>query len=142
MAIYHLSVKVLSRSRGQSAVFAAAYRAGERLEDKRRNEVKDYSQRHGLLYKEIISPPETPNWLVANRQILWNTVEMAEKREDSQLAKEIEISLPVELTLEQQVNLVKEYVQEQFIKEGMIADITINKPPKTYEGELRKGDLL
>lgn len=140
MAIYHLSVKVLSRSQGQSAIFAAAYRAGERLKDERRNEVKDYSRRHRLLYKEILYPSETPGWLVADRQTLWNAVEASEKRPDSQVAREIEISLPAELNLEQQIELVKEYVQEQFVKLGMIADITINNPPKTHEGKPRNSD--
>lgn len=139
MAIYHLSVKVLSRKQGKNAVFAAAYRAGERLEDESSGQIADYSRRH-VLHQEIIYPPEAPSWLVADRQTLWNAVEKSNKRKDSQVAREIEISLPAELILEQQIELVRGYVQEQFVKEGMIADVTINKPPEKWKGELRNSD--
>lgn len=125
MAIFHLDVKNISRSQGRSVVNAAAYRAAERLFDERLNRTFDYSKKEGVVFSTILAPEHAPDW-VKDRAQLWNTAEVIEKRKDARLAKEILIALPKELTLEQNVDLLKDYCQAQFIDKGMIADINIH----------------
>jgi hypothetical protein len=125
MAIYHYSSQVASRSAGKSAVAMAAYRSGERLIDERTGEVKFY-QREVAPETAIMAPDQAPEW-VYDRNRLWNEVEMAEKRKDSQLCREINVALPVELSPEQQRSLLTEYVKEQFVDRGMIADLAIHR---------------
>src|SRR5882757_10475620 len=122
MAIYHLSAQIISRKEGRSAVAAAAYRAGENLYDERIGKVFDYTRKQGVEYSEILAPPEAPSW-VHDRQSLWNAVERAEKRKDAQLAREIEIGLPRELSKDQQVSLLREFVKTTFVSQGMVADV-------------------
>lgn len=128
MAIYHLSMQIMSRSRGQSAVAAAAYRSGERLQDERTGEEKFY-HREVQPDSMILAPSNSPEW-VNDRERLWNEVEKVEIRKDSQLAREINIALPVELSNEKQKELIRDFVQEQFVDKGMIADISIHKDDK------------
>lgn len=125
MAIYHLSVQVISRKKGQSAVAAAAYRSGERLKDERTDETKFY-KRDVQPETMIIAPSHSPEW-VYNRERLWNEVEKSETRINSRLAREINIALPVELSNEQQKELITNYVQNQFVNQGMIADVAIHR---------------
>lgn len=125
MAIYHFSAQVFSRSKGQSAVAAAAYRSGERLEDERTGEKKFY-KRDVQPETMILAPSPSPEW-VYDRNRLWNEVEKSETRKNSQLAREINIALPKELTKDQQTELIKHYVQTQFIDKGMIADIAVHR---------------
>lgn len=129
MAIYHFSMQVISRKNNRSAVFAAAYRAGEKLIDQRLDKVADYTKKRRPLHTEIFAPSHTPAWIY-NRERLWNEVEAREKRKDAQLAREFNVALPAELSTEQQIELMQRYVQEQFVNRGMVADISINKPPK------------
>ena len=96
MAIYHLSAKIISRAEGRSVVAAAAYRPGMALEDETSGLVHDYTRKRGIEHTEILAPDDAPAW-VLDRSRLWNAVEVAEKRSDAQLAREIEIGLPVEL---------------------------------------------
>lgn len=126
MAICHFSYKMFTRSKGHSAVGKAAYRSAEKLYDQRLDKTFDYSNKSDLLYKEIMLSKSAPEKFL-NREILWNEVEASEKRKDSQLAREIEVSLPKELTEEQNIKLAKEYVKNQFISLGMIADLCIHK---------------
>jgi Ti-type conjugative transfer relaxase TraA len=126
MAIYHLTAKVVSRAKGQSVVASAAYRASEALHDDRYGLTHDYSRKQGVEHSEILAPEEAPAW-VYDRQTLWNTVEATEKRKDAQLAREIELGLPIELTHAENVELVREYVKSQFVSKGMIADISIHE---------------
>lgn len=105
---------------------AAAYRAGEHLQDERLGESFDYSRRKGMGYKEILAPEHAPDW-VKDRQRLWNEVELIEKRKDAQLCREINIALPRELDPEQQKELIRGFVQEQFVDRGMIADVVIHR---------------
>jgi Ti-type conjugative transfer relaxase TraA len=126
IAIYHLSAKVVSRAKGQSVVASAAYRASEALHDDRYGMTQDYSRKQGVEHSEILAPEEAPAW-VFDRQTLWNQVELSEKRKDSQLAREIEIGLPIELTHAENVDLVREYVKGQFVSKGMIADFSIHE---------------
>ena len=125
MAIYHLSMQIISRSKGQSAVAAAAYRSGEKLIDERTGETKFY-KRNVQPDTMILAPVNSPSW-VTDREKLWNEVEKMEKRKDSQLAREMNIALPRELSKNQQKGLIRSFVQEQFVDKGMIADIAIHR---------------
>ena len=129
MAIYHLSCKIISRSAGRSSVSAAAYRSRDSLHDERQGLDFDYSEKEDLAYSEILLPKDAPAEL-KDRSTLWNTVEKRENRKDAQLAREIEIALPLELTLEKQINLVEEFAQKNFVDHGMIADINIHSSEK------------
>lgn len=125
MAIYHFSAQVIGRSSGRSSVAAAAYRSGEKMYDERLGFTYDYTRKLGVEYTEIIAPNNIPEW-ATNRSKLWNAVEAAEKRKDAQLAREINIALPKELSKELQIELTKEFVKDNFVNRGMIADITIH----------------
>lgn len=125
MAIYHFSVQVATRGAGKSAVAMAAYRSGERLIDERTGEIKNYP-REVDPETLIMAPKDSPDW-VYDRNRLWNEVEMAEKRKDSQLCREINVALPVELTHDQQRELLTNYIQDQFVNRGMIADVAIHR---------------
>ena len=125
MAIYHFSAKVISRSQGRSATAAAAYRAAERIQDLRTGETHDYTKKSGVDEKFILAPDRSPAW-VQNREQLWNEVERVERRRDSQLAREINIALPIELDKTQQVQLVSEFVNEQFVSQGAVADVAFH----------------
>ena len=125
MAIYHFSAQVISRGRGQSAVASAAYRSGDRLTDERTGEEKFY-RRDVEPHTMILAPSNSPEW-VKNRECLWNEVEQIEKRKDAQLAREINIALPVELSNDLQKELIHNYIQKEFVDKGMIADIAIHR---------------
>ena len=146
MAIFHLRAKILSRSKGQSTVagaayrsgghsatHAAAYRSGEKLLDERTGRTFDYGRKQGIVHTEILAPENAPAW-VYNRANLWNKVELTERRKDAQLAREIEISLPRELSHEQRVELVRAFVKEQFVNRGMVADVAMHCP-KASDGK-------
>lgn len=124
MAIYHLAVKTVKRSDGQSAVGSAAWHARETLYDERLGKKHRYGHFRDLADSEILIPENAPDRL-KDRTILWNEVERFEKRKDAQLARVIEISLPVELNWEQRKSLVREFAQTIFVNEGMIADIAL-----------------
>jgi len=138
LAIYHLRLKVHSRALGRapkpggairrSVVAAASYRSGERLYDASQGKWFEF-HKPDVIHTEIMSPVnrEIAPW-VFERQKLWNRVEAAEKRVDAQLAREIEITLPRELTKDQQVTLVRTFVRDQFVSQGMVADIAIHRP--------------
>lgn len=106
---------------------AAAYRAGARLNDERRGEVQDFSRRRGVAHAEILLPEGGAPWL-ADRERLWNHVEAMEKRADAQLAREINMALPHELSGADRLALVRAFVREQFTSRGMVADIAIHEP--------------
>lgn len=134
MAIYHFSGQVISRSAGRSSVAAAAYRSAERLFDERQGVFHDYQKKaEDVLHKEILKPDNAPEW-VLNREKLWNEVEKTEKRKDAQLAREFNIALPREFSLEQNVELVREFMQKEFVDRGMIADVCIHEG-KSHGGE-------
>jgi hypothetical protein len=125
MAIYHFSMQMISRSKGQSVIASAAYRSGERLKDELTNETK-YYKRKVKPEVMILAPSHSPEW-VEDREKLWNEVEKSETRKNSQLAREINIALPVELSNHEQKNLIRDYIQNQFVDKGMIADIAIHR---------------
>lgn len=125
MAIYHCSLKIISRGKGKSAVAAAAYRAGEKITNEFDGVIHDYTRKGGVIHSEILLPENAPAEY-ADRAFLWNAVEKIEKAKNAQLAREIEIALPQELTREQGISLVREYVKEQFVNAGMCADLCVH----------------
>jgi hypothetical protein len=125
IAIYHLSIKIISRGKSHSAVAKAAYRAAECIKSKYDGKVNDYSRKKGVVFTEIMLPAHAPP-KYANRGILWNAVEETERYKTAQLAREFEVALPKELTAEQQRELVREYVKRNFVDEGMCADVCIH----------------
>ena len=125
MAIYHCSIKIISRGKGKSAVAAAAYRAGQTITNEYDGITHDYTRKRGIVHTEILLPQNAPSGY-SDRAVLWNAVEQIEKARNSQLAREVQIAIPVELTREQSIPLVREYVKEHFVKAGMCADIAIH----------------
>ncbi len=128
MAIYYMNVKIIGRSSGRSATGAAAYRAGERIHDERTGQTYDYTRRRGEIETEILSPAGAPAW-AQDRSLLWNEVEKAERRADAQVAREIVVAFPVELTPAQQRELLRFYAQAEFVSKGMVADVAIHRNP-------------
>lgn len=129
MAIYHFSKAVISRSAARSSVAAAAYRAGEKLTCFYYGEEHDYTKKGGVIYSEILLPEHAPTAL-ADREVLWNSLEYAEKHPRAQLAYSYDIALPNELSMEENIALAREFVQENFVAEGMIADLAIHMPDR------------
>ena len=131
MAIYHLSVKPIQRSKGRSATASAAYRSGERIADQRTGEKHDYSKRHGVEISQLI----TPDGNEIARADLWNLAEAAEKRKDSTTAREYEIALPSELDPEQRKELALEFGRLIVARHGVAVDVAIHMP--TEKGDQR-----
>jgi Ti-type conjugative transfer relaxase TraA len=125
MAIYHLSVKVISRSAGRSAVAAAAYRSAGRLHDERIDRTHDFTNKGGVVHSEVLLPEGAPEHL-SDREQLWNAVEASEKRKDAQLSREVEFAIPRELNREEGIRLAREFVQAEFVERGMIADLNVH----------------
>lgn len=125
IAICHISIKIVSRGKGKSAVAAAAYRAGEKITNEYDGMIHDYTQKGGIAHTEILLPDHAPREYF-DRATLWNAVERIEKNKNSQLAREFELALPVELSAEQNLALVREYVNRNFVAVGMCADICIH----------------
>ena len=125
IAIYHCSIKIVSRGKGKSAVAAAAYRSGEKLTNEWDGLTHDYTKKGGVVHSEILLPAHAPP-AFSDRSTLWNSVELSEKSNNAQLAREVEIALPVELSREEQARLVREYCSSQFVSKGMIADFNLH----------------
>lgn len=125
IAIYHCSIKIVSRGKGKSAVAAAAYRNGEKLTNEWDGLTHDYTKKGGVVHSEILLPAHAPP-AFSDRSTLWNSVELSEKSNNAQLAREVEIALPVELSREEQTRLVREYCSSQFVSKGMIADFNLH----------------
>jgi ATP-dependent exoDNAse (exonuclease V) alpha subunit len=133
VAIFHFSAKVISRGKGQSAIAAAAYRSGDRLRDEQDGSLKSYKSRdERIVFTDIMAPKDAPEW-AHDREQLWNQAERAEKRKDAQLAREIEVSLPHELTDQQREWLIKDFAREQFVRKGYAVDIAIHAPDKASD---------
>lgn len=142
MAIFHLTAKFISRGKGQSAIAAAAYRSGERLRDEAAGEVKAYHARsERIVFTDIMAPKDAPEW-AHDRNRLWNEAEQAEKRKDAQLAREIEVALPHELTEQQREWLVKDFAREAFVRKGYAVDIAIHAPDKESDERNHHAHLL
>lgn len=127
MAIYHCSVKTFSRSKGQTAVAAAAYRTGKKLQCEFTGKTQDYSKRKGVVCSEIVKPDDCPSW--ANQtNSLWNEAEKAESRKNSTVAREFEISLPHELDQKQRLTLARDLTRRLVKRFGFVAEFSIHKP--------------
>jgi ATP-dependent exoDNAse (exonuclease V) alpha subunit len=137
MAIYHFNSCIIQRSQGRSVVAAVAYRRAAQVFDVRLNKTHNYSFKKGVVHSEISIHLHAPRWAkeivklhshdkVKATENLWNKVEASEKRIDSQLAREIKFALPIELTLEQNIFLAREFIQDQLAGRGMIADWSVH----------------
>lgn len=125
MAIYHLHVKVIGRKSGSSAVASAAYRSASRLRDERLERSHNFSNKRGVVHSEVMLPEDAPDqW--RDRERLWNDVEAFEVRKDAQLAREVEFALPREMTQAQGIELARDFVQAEFVDQGMIADLNVH----------------
>lgn len=125
MAIYHCHCKIISRGQGRSAVGAAAYRSGEKLKNEYDGIEHDYTKKGGVAYSEIMLC-ENALKEYQDRATLWNAVEQAEKGSRAQLAREYEVALPVELSREEQIQLVRDFAKENFVDKGMCVDFSIH----------------
>ena len=130
MAIYHLRASVISRSAGRSATAAAAYRSGTEIEDRRTGLSFDYSAKRGVEHTEILAPDHAPDWAF-DRSELWNRAEEAETRKNSQVAREVRVALPSELSADERAELVRGFCQSAFVERGMVADFAIHEPSST-----------
>ena len=125
MAIYHLEAKVVSRGAGRSAVAASAYLSCSRLYNDYDGIQHDYTKKQGLAWQEVFLPEYAPQeW--KDREQLWNAVEEVETAKDSRLAREFVVALPIELSREEQIELLQEFIREQFVSDGMCADAAIH----------------
>ena len=125
MAIYHLEAKVIGRSSGRSAVAASAYMSCSKILNDYDGVLHDFTRKRGLVWEHIFLPENAPQeW--QERSELWNAVERTEKTKDSRLARELVVALPVELGKEQWINLLSEYIQNNFVADGMCADVAIH----------------
>lgn len=127
MAIYHFRAQIIKRNEGRSAVAAVAYRSASKLHSVYDDKEYDFTNKRFVEYSEIRLPENAPQTFY-DRDVLWNTVEMSEKAKDAQLAREFEISLPVELSLEQNIELARKFVNEALVADGMIADWSLHNP--------------
>ena len=132
---------MISRSQGRSATAAIAYRVAERIEDRRTGLTFDYAARGGVDHTEILAPDHAPDW-VHDRSELWNRVEESETRKNSQVAREVRVALPAELTHAQRVELVRVFAQEQFVGRGMIADIALHAPGRDGDDRNHHAHIL
>ena len=125
MAIYHLEAKVGGRGAGRSAVAASAYLSCSRLYNDYDGIQHDYTKKQGLVWQEVFLPEYAPQeW--QDREKLWNAVEEVETAKDSRLAREFVVALPIELSREQQIELLQDFIREQFVSDGMCADAAIH----------------
>jgi len=137
LAVFHLHHTIKGRGNIKSIVAAAAYRAGDALRDERTKRIYDYTRKEGVLHSEISAPKAAPSW-VQHRAELWNRLDYVERQssrpDDAQLAHSFDIALPHELTTEQQVFVVRDFVRENFTRKGCVSDWSIHAPDKDGNG--------
>lgn len=129
LSLYHFHVTQIKRSAGQSAIASAAYRSGEKLYSQYYGEISDYTRKSGVVCSGILLPSHAPPEC-ADRETLWNSVEQFEKHPKAQLAYSFDIALQKEFTIEENIALVKQFLTDQFISRGMIADYAVHTPEK------------
>jgi len=122
---FHFSVNIISRGKGKSAVASATYISGEKIKNEWDGVTHDYTRKQGVISKEIFLPDHAPKEY-KDRKTLWNSVELFEKNSNAQLARNFIISLPKELSIEENKKMIEEYIQTNFVKEGMIVDLAIH----------------
>ncbi|QDJ18498.1 MobQ family relaxase [Lactiplantibacillus plantarum] len=125
MAIFHMSFSNISAGKGRSAIASSAYRSGEKLFDDKEGRHYFYA-RPVMPESFILTPKNAPAW-ASDREQLWNEVERKDRRANSRYAKEFNVALPVELIEDEQKELLTKYVQENFVDEGMVADVAIHR---------------
>lgn len=128
MAIYHLSMKPISRAKGRSAVASMAYRAGKKLTNERDGITHDYTAKQGVEHAEIVLPEGVNADWARDRSDLWNAAEFSEKRKDARVAREFEVALPHELSAEQRLEATREFAQELADRYGAAVDFAIHAP--------------
>ena len=118
---------MVSRGAGRSAVAAAAYLSCSRMLNEYDGVQHDYTRKQGLGWRQVFLPATAPaEW--QDREILWNAVEETETAKDSRLAREFVAALPIELSQEEQIQLLQDFIKEQFVADGMCADAAIHDP--------------
>ena len=127
LALFHLNVTQIKRSKGQSAIAAAAYRAGEKLHSDYYGETSDYTRKTGVICSEILLPDHAPREY-ADRQTLWNAVEKAERGKNAQLAYSFDIALQNEFSLDENIALARQFLLEHFVSRGMVVDFAVHVP--------------
>ena len=138
MAIFHLSVKPVQRSKGRSATASAAYRAAAKIADARTGELHDYTRKRGVVYTEILTPE---SWQI-DRASLWNLAEAAERRKDGTTAREYELALPAELTTDQRTELARSFGHMLVERHGVAVDIAIHAPSHEGDGRNHHAHIL
>ena len=133
IALFHFHVTQIKRSTGQSAVAAAAYRSGEKLHSEYYGEDSDYTRKGGVICSEILLPAHAPPEY-ADRETLWNAVEKVERGKKAQLAYSFDIALQNEFSMEENINLARQFLLEQFVRRGMIVDFAVHSPDKEDGG--------
>ena len=133
MALYHFHVGQIKRSSGRSAVEAAAYRAGEKLYSEYYGLVSDYTRKGGVIHSEVLLPPHATREY-ADRQTLWNAVEDAERNKNAQLAYSFDIALQNEFSIVENIALARQFLLDNFVSRGMIADFAVHQPDKKDGG--------
>ena len=129
IALFHFHVTQIKRSAGQSAIAAAAYRSGEKLHSEYYGEDSDYTHKGGVICSEILLPAHAPPEY-ADRETLWNAVEKVERGKKAQLAYSFDIALQNEFSMEENINLARQFLLEQFVRRGMIADFAVHSPDR------------
>ncbi|RVG23673.1 Ti-type conjugative transfer relaxase TraA [Sinorhizobium meliloti] len=128
MAIYHCSMKPISRAKGRSAVASAAYRAAVRLTNERDGLVHDFTRKEGVEHCEIVLPQGVSADWALDRSALWNAAELSEKRKDARVAREFEIALPHELSAEGRLEAARAFAQDLVDRYGAAVDFAIHAP--------------
>ena len=141
MAIFHLSVKTVSRSAGRSATAAAAYRAGVEITDERTGEVHNYRRKSGIESAALFLPADAPEW-ASERAKLWNAAEQSETRKNSTVAREFEVALPAELSPDQRRELAHDFTRALVKKYGFAADCAIHLPGKAGDSNNHHAHIL
>lgn len=133
IALYHFHVTQIKRSAGQSAVAAAAYRSGKKLHSEYYGEDSDYTRKGGVICSEILLPPQAPPSF-SNRETLWNAVEKVERGKKAQLAYSFDIALQNEFSMQENIDLARQFLLEQFVSRGMTVDFAVHQPDKEDGG--------
>ena len=133
IALYHFHVTQIKRSAGQSAIASAAYRSGEKLHSEYYGEDSDYTKKGGVICSEILLPPHAP-LSFSDRETLWNEVEKAERGKKAQLAYSFDIALQNEFSIQENIELARQFLLEQFVSRGMVVDFAVHSPDKEDGG--------
>ena len=133
IALYHFHVTQIKRSAGQSAVAAAAYRSGEKLHSEYYGEDSDYTRKGGVICSEILLPSHAPPEY-ADRETLWNAVEKVERGKKAQLAYSFDIALQNEFSMEENIDIARQFLLDNFVSRGMVVDFAIHQPDKEDGG--------